>query len=192
MAIQVFFEIGDAQRAVVKNGRCQRRVGFSIGQHAQEIIWLAGASGGNYGNMGGPRNGACQLAVEALLDAIGIHGGQQNFAGAEFFAACRPCYDVDIFVVAAAACVDVPGSGRAASRVNGQHHCLRAEFQAQLGDQRRGSRTAAVLTETLSAPTGQDAARIGNRTNAASHCQRDKNFARGSGDHVRHDLARVA
>ncbi len=55
-----------------------------------------------------------------------------------------------------------------------------------------GRRTAAVLTETLSAPDMQNAARIGHRADAAAHRQRDEHLPRGARDHVRHDFARVA
>ncbi len=55
-----------------------------------------------------------------------------------------------------------------------------------------GRRTAAVLTETLSAPDMQDAARIRHRADAAAHGQRDEDLARGARHHVRHDLAGVA
>ena len=78
-----------------------------------------------------------QSAIEAVLHAIGIHGGEQDLAGAECLAARGPLHRVDAFIVAAAAGVDVPGAGRAAARVDGQHHGLRAEFVAQFGDQFR-------------------------------------------------------
>ena len=55
-----------------------------------------------------------------------------------------------------------------------------------------GRRTAAVLTVTLSAPDMQDAARVGDRADAAAHRERDEDLARGAGDHVGHDVARVA
>ena len=55
-----------------------------------------------------------------------------------------------------------------------------------------GRRTAAVLTETLSAPDMQDAARVGHRADAAADGQRDEDLARGAGHHVGHDFAGVA
>ena len=85
--------------------------------------------------MRGARDGAGERAIEAVLHAVGIHGGEQDFARAERLAARGPLDGVDAFVVAAAARVDVPAAGRVAARVDGQHHGLRAEFLAQLGDQ---------------------------------------------------------
>ena len=55
-----------------------------------------------------------------------------------------------------------------------------------------GRRTAAVLTETLSAPDMQDAARVGDGADAAADGQRDEDLARGAGDDVGHDFAGVA
>ena len=92
-----------------------------------------------------------QRAIEAVLHAIGVHGGEQDFARAQLFAARRPCHCVDPFVVAAAARVDVPLAGRLPPRVDGQHHGLRAEL-VDSSVISSGRRTAAVLTETLSAP----------------------------------------
>jgi len=85
------------------------------------------------------------------LDAVGVHGGEQNFAGSELLATPGPFDRVDAFVVAASAGIDVPGVGAAATGVDGQDNGLRAEFGAQL-EMRLGRRTAAVLTLTLSAP----------------------------------------
>ena len=87
------------------------------------------------GNVGGARDGLGERAIEAVLHAVGVHGGEQDFAGAERFAARGPGDGVDAFVVAAAAGVDVPFAGRMAAGVDGQDDGLRAEFVAEFGDE---------------------------------------------------------
>jgi hypothetical protein len=175
----------------VKDRRRQRRGSFSAGQHTQKVVRFAGAPGGDHRHMRRPRNGARQLAVEALLDAVGIHGSQQDFSRAQFFAAGRPRYRIDALIVAPAACVDVPRSGSAPPRVNREHHGLCAEFHAQLGNQ-FGTPYGRGIDRDLVGAAGQDAARIRYRAYAAAHRQWDKDLARGSRHHSRHDLARVA
>ena len=101
----------------------------------RKILRLARAAGGDHRNVRGARDGARQSAVEAGLHAVGIHGGQQNLARAECFAARGPLDRVDAFIVAAAARVDVPVAGAVAPRIDGEHHGLRAEFLAEFGDQ---------------------------------------------------------
>ena len=191
MAVELLFEVGDGVGAVVEDGRGQRGVGFAFAEDAHEIVGAAGAAGCDHGDVGGAGDGARQVAIEALLDAVGIHRGEQNLAGAELLAARGPLDGVDAFVVAAAAGEDVPCAGRAAAGVDGQHDGLRAEFEAQLGEQLGAADGGGVDRDFVGAGH-QDAPRVGDGADAAADRERDENFARGAGDDVGHDGAGVA
>ena len=101
------------------------------------------------------------------------------------------CDGVDAFVVAPAARVDVPCAGGAAARVDGQHHRLRSEFVAQFGEE-LGAAHGGGIDGNLIGAGHEDAAGIGDGADAAPDGERDENLARGAGDDVGHDLARVA
>ena len=72
-----------------------------------------------------------QVAIEAGLHAVGIHGSEQNFARAECLAAARPFHRIDPFIVRGRPwCIRSIAGARAAG-IDGQHHGLRAELLAQ-------------------------------------------------------------
>ena len=137
------------------------------------------------------RNRLGERAIEAVLHAIGIHGREQYLACAKLLAASRPFHRVDAFIVASAAGVDVPLAGAVPPGVDRQHHCLRAEFAAQLGDQLRTPHRGRVDRDFVCA-RHQDAAGVGDGANSAAYRQRDEDFARGARDDIRHDFARIA
>ena len=79
-----------------------------------------------------------QRAIEAGLHAVGIHGGQQNFAGAELFAARGP------------STASIPSSSRAAARVD--------------VPARRPARRASMASTTACAPNSSLSSRDQFRT----------------------------
>ena len=152
----------DGVGAVVEDGGGEGGVGLAFGEHFDEVFGLARAAGGDDGNAGGAGDGAGQGAVEAGLDAVGVHGGEQDFAGAERFAARGPFDGVDAFVDAAAFGVDVPAAAGALRRASMASTTACAPNSLLSSVISSGRRTAAVLTLTLSAPAMQDAAGVGD------------------------------
>ena len=158
--VEFFFQLVHSVGPVVEDGSGQRRIGAAIGQHAHEMLGLAGAAGSDHRNVRGARDGARQSAIEAVLDAIGIHGSEQDLARAQFLAARGPLDGVDAFVVASAARVDVPAAGAVTARVNRQHHRLRAELLREFGDQLGTAHRGGVDRHFVGARK-QNTARIG-------------------------------
>ena len=175
----------------MKNRSRQRGIGAAVGEDADEVLRLPRPAARDHRNVSGLRDGLGERAIEAVLHAIGVHRREQNFAGAERFAARGPLDGVDPFVVAPAAGVDVPFAGRLAPRVDGQYHGLRAEFVGEFGDQFRTADRGGVDGDFVGAGE-QNAARIGHRTDASADRQRNEDLARGAGHHAGHDFAGVA
>ncbi len=96
------------------------------------MLGLTRAAGCDHRDVRGARYGAREGAVEAGLDAVGVHRSEQDLARAQRFTARRPFDGVDAFVVAAAARVDVPLPGALAARIDRQNHGLRAEFDCSV------------------------------------------------------------
>jgi hypothetical protein len=76
----------------------------------------------------------------------------------------------------------------AAARVDGEHDALAAELHGGLGDE-VGSRIAAVLSETLSAPACKHAADVGEGADAPAHGQRHEDLFAPPADDVHHRIA---
>src|SRR5262249_8666660 len=75
--------------------------------------------------------------------------------------------------------------------VDGEDNGLGAKFQAQLGEQ-LGAADRGRVDRYFVRARHQDAARVGDRANAATHRERDEHLARCAEYHVRHDGALVA
>src|SRR4029077_9911999 len=129
--LEVIYGVG----SVVEDGGGQRSVG--ILQDVKKILGFAGATRRNHGDVGGLPHRARERTIETCLDAIGIHGGEQNFASTQFFATAGPFDCINTFVIAAGPRVDVPASATSAAGIDGQHDSLRAEFFTQFCDQFR-------------------------------------------------------
>ena len=161
-------------------------------QHFEKIFGLACAAGCDHRNVRGVADRESERAVEAGLHAIGIHGSEQDLACAQFLAASRPLDGIDPFIVAAAAGVNVPSAvWSCASRIDREHHRLRAEFFAQLSDQLGTAHRRGVDADFVRAGV-QNAARVVDAADAAAHRERNENLAGGAGDHVDHGVAIVA
>src|SRR5439155_14875892 len=105
---QKLLQIADRAGAVVKDGSGEGCVSARILEHFEKILRFASAAGSDYRNVGRFAHRSCQLAIEARLNAIGIHRGQQDLSGAQLFASPGPLDGVETLVVAPAACIDVP------------------------------------------------------------------------------------
>ena len=150
-----------------------------------------GAARRDHRNVRGIVDSERERAIEAGLDAIGIHGREQDFAGAELLATSRPLHGVDAFIVTAAASVNVPFARSRASRIDRENDGLRSEFFAQLRDQLGPAHRRGVDADLVRAGV-QDAARVVDAADAAAHRERDEYFAGGPRDHVDHGVAVVA
>ncbi len=64
--LQVFFEFVDGVGAVVEDGGGQRGVGFAFGQDTVEVVGLPCPAGGDHRDVGGARDGAREIAIEAV------------------------------------------------------------------------------------------------------------------------------
>src|SRR5579871_6766126 len=169
--------------------QCGVRAAFR--EDALEIFGLAGAAGCDDGDVRDFGDGAGQLTIETGLDAVGIHGREQDFACSQNLALQRPLHGIDAFVVTASAGEDVPPSGSIATRIDGKNHRLRAKFLAQFGNQ-LGTAHSCGIDAHLFGARQQDAARVRHRSDAAPDRERYENLTRGAGDDVRHDVAGIA
>ena len=61
----------------------------------REVLRASSATGGNERNPYLSTNGVDHLGVEALGDAVGVHGVQKNLSGTELCASNRPGDGVD-------------------------------------------------------------------------------------------------
>ena len=80
-----------------------------------------------------------------------------------------------ILIIAAAARVDMPLIGTVPASVDGEHDCLRAELEAQLGDQ-LGPANGSGVDADLVGPGQQQAAHVLYRADAPAHRQRHEHL----------------
>ena len=108
--------------------------------------------------MTGTRDGvgdrAGELEVEAVAGAVAVHRREQDLAGAEPLGLRRPRQRVEAGRRAAAVGEDLEARRRraGAARVDGDDHALGAELRRRSRRSSSGRATAAVLSDTLSAP----------------------------------------
>src|SRR5262249_54898610 len=99
---------GDGELVVVEDAGGQGGVGLALGQHAEQVIGVAGPAGGDDGDADGLGDGAGHLEVVAGLGAVGVHGGQHDRAGAEPLDLFGPRDGLQTRGDAAAVDVDLP------------------------------------------------------------------------------------
>src|SRR5579862_1181246 len=154
------------------------------------MVRMAGAATCDYRDAGGFGDGGGERAVESGLHAIGVHGGEQDFAGAEGFAARGPFDGVERFFVSAATRENAPVSRGGAAGVDGEDYGLRAEFVREFGDE-FGAADGGGVDGNLVGAGEEDAAGIGHGSDAAADGERDEDLTGGAGDHGGHDVAGV-
>src|SRR6185295_13333303 len=117
----------------------QHRGGVALADAVDQVIEIADAAGGNdrYGNTVG--DGLRQRQVEPLPRAVSIHGGQQDFSGAERHHFLRVFYGVDPGGVAPPMGEDLPALTAAGAfdplGVDRDHDALLAELLGRLLDE---------------------------------------------------------
>src|SRR5450631_360890 len=96
---------------------------------------IACAARGDNRNADGFADGGSEFAIEAGAGAVGVHGGEKDFAGAALFGFAGPLDDATTSGLAAALNKDFRiahgiGGIWIAARVDSNDNCLRAEVPA--------------------------------------------------------------
>src|SRR5207247_8199149 len=67
----------------VENGRRESRIRRAAQEDFSKMFQAAGAAGGNHRDVDGAGGGRRQLAIEAGLRAVRVHGREENLSGAK-------------------------------------------------------------------------------------------------------------
>ena len=128
--------------------------------------------------------GADQLEVEAVLGAVGVHGVEQDLAGAELGGPGRPLDGVEAGGLAAAVGGDLeagrpcPGARRASTESTSTWLPKRSAISATSS----GRWMAAVLTATLSAPARSSRSTSSTEDDSPADGERDEHLLGGARD----------
>jgi len=138
------------------------------------------------------RHRASQFAIKPVLHTIGIHGGQQNFAGAKFDHFTRVIDRIDTGRITAAMRKNLPTWRLAglchALRVDRNHDTLIAEFFRGFLDEFAPCHRCRIDRNLVGARSQQHADVIDGAYAAANGERHETGFRRAP-DHVEHDTA---
>ena len=145
-------------------------------KHVGEMRRVARAAGGDDGNLHCFADRGSQFAIEAVAGAVGIHGGEQNFACAALLGLARPFDDVAAGGLASASMktsASRPGWRCVAAAVDGDDDGLGSEARADFVDQLRDGEGGGVDADFVRAGIEDcgcvvecpDASADGERTN---------------------------
>ena len=157
-----------------------------------EMLHGAGAAGSDHGNADGLADCGGQLAVEAGAGSVGVHGGEQNFAGPARFRFARPLDDAAARWLASALNKDlriadgIGGLGIAAG-VDGHDYCLRAKVAADRVDERRVGEGGGVDAYLVGARI-EDVLGVARAADAPAHGEGHKELAGGAADGIEQGL----
>src|SRR5205814_6845935 len=87
---QILLQATDRVLLEVEDGRREGRIRRPAQEDFSKMLQAAGAAGGNHRDADGAGRGRRQLAIEAGLRAVGVHGREENLSGAERLDAARP------------------------------------------------------------------------------------------------------
>ena len=156
---QFLFERARARNAEVKDAGGERGIGFAARKDIGEMGDGARAARGDDGNADRLADGGGEFAIEAGARAVGVHRGEQDFAGAAGFGFARPLHDATAGRLAAALHEDlriahgIGGIGsRRASMATTTACAPKLRPMASISV---GSASAAELMLTLSAPASK-------------------------------------
>ncbi len=186
---EVFLGLLDGVGAEVENGGCEHGGGFAFSQHVDHVVEIAGAAGGDDGDFHGFGDAAGEFAVVAGERAVGVHGGEEDFSGAEGDGALGPLDGVERSGVAAAVGENAPGVAVALG-VDGEHDALVAELFGRLEDEVwvvDGGRVEGNLVGAGVQHLGD----VVDGAESAAHGERHEAFRGGAFDDVAHDAAFV-
>jgi len=135
--------VGDAE---VEDAGGEGGVGFAaawgVAEYFGEVLGGAGATGGDDGDLDSGGDAGGELEVEAGAHAVGVHGGEEDLAGAALLGLAGPVEEAEAGGFATAGDEDfglaggVCGQGIFAG-VDGDDDGLGTEALADLGDERR-------------------------------------------------------
>ena len=153
----------------------------------------AAAAGGDDRDAHGVGDGARQREVEAVLRAVAVHAREQDLARAPRATPSRAQSTASMPGRRAPAVdVDLPAAAGAAARASmASDDALRRRTAAPARSTSSGSRTAAVLTATLSAPARSRLVGVVDGADAAADGERHEDRVRHPPHHVDDDRPRV-
>src|SRR6516162_7865996 len=128
--------LGDAVLAEVEDRGRQHRRGVAVADALDQVLERAHPARGDHRHRHRIGDGAGERDVETLLGAVAVHGGQQDFAGAERDHLARVIDGVEPGGITAAVGEDLPALAlvrlRHALGVDRNHDALVAEFFRRL------------------------------------------------------------
>jgi hypothetical protein len=98
----------DGESAEVENGGGEDGACFALDNGVGQVVEGAGTAGGDDGHFDGFAHSSVEGVIEAGLGAVGVHAGQEDFAGAEGHDCPRPFDRIEASGLAAAVGVDLP------------------------------------------------------------------------------------
>ena len=138
---QVFLGLADGVGAEVENAGGQHGVRLAFDDGVDHVLRAATAAGRDDRHADGFGDGAREGDVVAVEGAVGVHAGEEDFAGAKLDDALRPLDGVEAGAAAAgevaAVGADLPFVGPNALAVHGDDYALAAESRCSFGDELR-------------------------------------------------------
>ena len=111
---------------------------MALADALDQMIERADAARGDDRHRDRVGNGARQRDIEAQAGAVAVHGGQQQFAGAERHDLARKVDGIDAGRLAAAMGEDFPSAGRRLLGIDRDDDALAAEFLRRARARKRG------------------------------------------------------
>jgi len=106
--IEVLFGFFDFVFAVVEDTGGEGGAGTAFGEDCVHVFGRAAATAGDDGDIHGSGDGTSHREVVTVLGAVGVHGGEDDFTGTEFFDFARPSDGFESGGEASAIDVDFP------------------------------------------------------------------------------------
>ncbi len=189
----MLFGLLDGEGSEVENGGGEDSARFALYNGVGQVVEGAGTAGSDDGHFDGFAHSPVEGVVEAGLGAVGVHAGQEDFAGAEGHDCPRPFDRIEASGLAAAVCVDLPFAvfPRHALGVDRDDDALVAEAGRGLLDQIRVEDGGGVEADFIG-PCVEHGTDVLDRAQAAADGERHEALGCGAFDHVDHGVALVA
>src|SRR5262245_43710829 len=184
--------VGDAVLAEVKDRGREHRGGVAVADALDQVLQRADPARGDHRHRHRIGDGAGQRNVETLLGAVAVHGGEQDFAGAERDHLARVIDRIEPGGIAAAMGKDFPALPlvrlRHAFGVDRNHDALVAElFRRLLDEGAPGDRRG--VDRHLVGARSQELADVLDRAHSAANGERHEASLGGAPHHVENDVA---
>lgn len=177
--------------AEVEDAGGEGGVGFADEDGVGEVFRLAGAAAGDDGDRDGVADRAGDFKVVAVLGAVGVHAGEDDFAGAEGVDFTRPGDGLSARRDSAAVDVDFPDLSAVALdalRVDIHYDALAAEAAGGGADE-LGIAAGGRVDRNLVATGVEQGANVVERTDSAADGERHEDNLGRPADDVEHDVA---